>query len=110
MFMPSKNNKKWKDLLTSEVEVSLKNFFFQMKVTQARDQIQKGSVTIESAIEDLHVLCNKFSAANNMQEDLESVFGKNYEKIEKEKIETLKKIKKKEENKRIQEKIIVKKH
>lgn len=105
MFIPSKSNEKWKKLLTGESETPLKNFFFQMKVTQARNQIQKGAVTVVAAIDDLHALCNKFSTANNMQEDLESVFGKDYETKEKEQIENEKNLIKKEKEKRIQDKL-----
>ncbi len=78
MKIPSKSRKEWRQLLSGELDIPLKNFFFQMKVTQARTQIEKGIVSMESAINDLHILCNKFSKAKNMPEDLKLIFGENY--------------------------------
>lgn len=78
MNIPSINRKEWKNLLTKDFDVTLQNYFFQMKVTQARKQIQKGRVSVDSAVKDLHALCDKFSTAKNMTEDLTSVFGENY--------------------------------
>ncbi len=78
MKVPSKSRKEWQQLLSGELDIPLRNFFFQMKVTQARTQIEKGIVSMESAINDLHTLCNKFSKAKNMPEDLKRIFGENY--------------------------------
>jgi len=79
MTIPSKDRKEWNDLLNGTLNVPLKNFFFQMKITQARTQIQKGTLSIDTAIDDLFNLCNKFNKAKNMDHDMESVFGKDFE-------------------------------
>lgn len=86
MIIPSKDRKEWRMLLTDDLNFSLKNYFFQMKVTQARNQILKGSTTIDIAVNEIHALCSKFNTANNLLNDLESIFGLNYvEKFAKEK-------------------------
>ncbi len=76
MIIPKQSHPKWKELLSGELQVPLRNFFFQMKVTQAKTQIEKGSITIDSAIDELYQLCNKFIKAKNMDEDLEKIFGR----------------------------------
>jgi len=78
MKIPPITRKEWRKLLNGELDVSLRNFFFQMKVTQARTQINNGTVSIETAINDLHILCTKFSKAKNMDEDMKSIFGADY--------------------------------
>lgn len=78
MIIPPIARKEWSTLLNGELNVSLRNFFFQMKVTQARTQINNGTVSMETAISDLHTLCGKFSKAKNMDEDMKSIFGADY--------------------------------
>ena len=73
--IPPRSNTKWKALLNGEIDISLKNFFFQMKVTQAKHQIKNGIIPIDTAIDDIVTLCKKFSKAKHMQEDLEAIFG-----------------------------------
>jgi predicted RNase H-like nuclease (RuvC/YqgF family) len=75
MILPAPTHENWKKLLNGELDVSLKNFFLQMKVTQAKSLIEKGNITIESAIDELHDLCNKFKKAKNMEDDLIGIFG-----------------------------------
>ncbi len=92
MKAPLKTRKEWKQLLTGEINPSIKNFFFQMKITQAKIQIEKKIVPLDKAIEDLQTLCQKFIKANNMYDDLKTVFGSNYEEEDK------RSVTKKEEN------------
>jgi len=76
MDIPKKNRKEWRLLLTGDLNVSLKNFFFQMKVTQAKNQINNGKVSIENAIDEIYDLVIKFQKAKHMPEDIEQIFGK----------------------------------
>ncbi len=78
MIIPSKDHVEWHELLSGKLNVQLKNFFFQMKITQVKNQIQKGTISIETAIDDLYALCTKFSKAKNMAEDIKSIFGDDY--------------------------------
>ena len=73
--IPSKNHQKWHELLNGELNLPLKNFVFQMKVTQAINQIRKGTLNIDTAIDEIYALCSKFKAAKNMRADLALIFG-----------------------------------
>ncbi len=72
--VPPKERKEWRDLLTGKINVPLKNFFFQMKVTQAKNQVTTGKISIDKAIDDLHALCIKFFKTKNMNVDLSNIF------------------------------------
>jgi len=72
--VPPKERKEWRDLLTGNLNIPLKNFFFQMKVTQAKNQIAMGKITLDEAIDDIHALCKKFFKAKNMDVDLANIF------------------------------------
>lgn len=73
--VPQKERKEWRDLLTGELNVPLKNFFLQMKVTQAKNQVATGKISLEEAVEDIHNLCVKFFKAKNMDTDLATIFS-----------------------------------
>ena len=72
--IPPKGRKEWRDLLTGKINVPLKNFFFQMKVTQAKNQVATGKISLDEAIDDIHALCIKFFKAKNMDVDLSNIF------------------------------------
>ncbi len=74
--IPPRSNPKWKALLNGEIDISLKNFFFQMKVTQVKNQIKNGILPIDTAVDDIVTLCKKFRSARHMKDDLEAIFGK----------------------------------
>jgi len=71
--IPSKDRPEWKELLNIEREFDLKNFVLQMKVTQARKDIQKGKKTMVNAIDEIHALCEKYALA--VKQDMETVFN-----------------------------------
>jgi len=73
--IPSKDRKEWRDLLTGQINVPLKNFFFQMKITQAKKLVEKGKITVEDAVDEIYNLCVKFSKAKYMDVDLQNIFG-----------------------------------
>jgi len=73
--IPSKDRKEWRLLLTGDLNVSLKNFFFQMKVTQAKNQVMSGKIDIDEAVDEIYQLCHKFRKAKFMDEDLNKIFG-----------------------------------
>jgi len=73
--IPKPDHDKWGALLKGELDVSLKNFFFQMKVTQAANQLRKKTTTLETASNELYKLCKKYATAKNMYEDLVAIFG-----------------------------------
>jgi len=74
MKIPSKNRPEWQALLTGQINVPLKNFFFQMKITQAKNQIAKNKISLEEAIDELYELCVKFSKAKYMDIDIQNIF------------------------------------
>ena len=71
-----KTRKEWRLLLTGDLNVPLKNFFFQMKVTQAKNQIKSGKIDVETAVDEIFDLVTKFQKAKYMSDDLNSIFGK----------------------------------
>jgi len=73
--IPDKERLEWKKLILGELKVPLKNFFFQMKVTQLRSLLKKNEITLEDAVNDIYNLCLKFSNAKNMSSDIEAIFG-----------------------------------
>ena len=73
--IPTRNKKEWKELVTGQLNVPLKNFFFQMKLTQTKNLLLNKKISIEKAVEDIHSLCVKFSKAKNMDKDIEAIFG-----------------------------------
>ncbi len=75
--IPPKDRKEWRDLLTGQINVPLKNFFFQMKITQAKKLIEKDKLTVEDAVDELYNLCVKFSKAKYMDVDIQNIFGSN---------------------------------
>ncbi len=75
--VPQKDRKEWRNLLTGNINVPLKNFFLQMKVTQAKNQVATGKISLEEAVEDIHNLCVKFFKAKNMDTDLAAIFSSN---------------------------------
>jgi len=74
-LLPSKNRQEWRDLLNGDLNVPLKNYFFQMKVTQARNQIKTGKFSLEEEVDNIYALCKKFIKAKNMDADLANIFG-----------------------------------
>ncbi len=68
------NRPEWRQLLNGELNVNLKNFFFQMKVTQLREMIKDNRIPMEVAVEELYTLTQKFSKAKYMDEDLKAIF------------------------------------
>ncbi len=82
--IPSKDRKEWRLLLTGDLNVSLKNFFFQMKVTQAKNQVMSGKIDIDEAVDEIYQLCHKFRKAKFMDEDLNKIFGDVTESIQEE--------------------------
>ncbi len=75
IHIPPKERKEWRDLLTGQINVPLKNFFFQMKITQAKKQVEKAKVTVEDAVDEIYELCVKFSKAKYMDVDIQNIFG-----------------------------------
>ncbi len=73
--LPSKDRQEWRDLLNGTINVPLKNYFFQMKVTQARNQIKTGKFSLEEEVDNIYALCKKFIKAKNMDTDLANIFG-----------------------------------
>lgn len=72
--IPPKGRKEWSELLNGQLEVKLSNFFFQMKVTNAKSQVKEGKVTIAEAVDEIYSLCEKYYKASNMPEDLQKIF------------------------------------
>ncbi len=83
--LPSKSRQEWRDLLNGNLNVPLKNYFFQMKVTQARNQIKTGKFSLEEEVDNIYALCKKFIKAKNMDTDLAKIFGANEEEKNSEK-------------------------
>lgn len=75
IHIPPKERKEWRDLLTGQINVPLKNFFFQMKITQAKKQVKKAKVTVDDAVDEIYELCVKFSKAKYMDVDIQNIFG-----------------------------------
>ena len=75
--IPDIHKKEWRELVTGQLNVFLKNFFFQMKVTQTIKLVKTGKLSVDEAIQDMYNLCVKFSKAKNMAEDLKAIFGDN---------------------------------
>ena len=73
--IPDIHKKEWRELVTGQLNVSLKNFFFQMKVTQTKKLVNTGKLSVDEAVQDIYNLCVKFSKAKNMAEDLKAIFG-----------------------------------
>ena len=73
--IPDIHKKEWRELVTGQLNVSLKNFFFQMKVTQTKELVNTGKLSVDEAVQDIYNLCVKFSKAKNMAEDLKAIFG-----------------------------------
>ncbi len=71
--IPSKDRPEWKELLNPNSNVSVNNFVLQMKITQAKKDIKKGKKTIDSAIDEIHSLCQKYALA--VKQDMEIVFN-----------------------------------
>ncbi len=74
-IIPNPERKEWRQLLTGEINPKLKNFFFQMKVTQSRRLVETGKKDLDEAVKDLYELAVKFSRAKYMDEDIISIFG-----------------------------------
>lgn len=75
--IPDIHKKEWRELVTGQLNVSLKNIFFQMKVTQTKELVNTGKLSVDEAVQDIYNLCVKFSKAKNMPEDLKAIFGDN---------------------------------
>ncbi len=74
-IIPNPERKEWRQLLTGEINPKLKNFFFQMKVSQSRRLVETGKKDLDEAVRDLYELVVKFSRAKYMDEDIISIFG-----------------------------------
>jgi len=86
--VPDKSRKEWQELVTGRLNVPLQNFFFQMKLTQTKNLLANGKISIEKAVEDMYNLCVKFSKAKNMNKDIEAIFGNQEVAGKSEKLET----------------------
>jgi len=71
--IPSKDRPEWKNLLNPNSNIELNNFVLQMKITQAKKDIKKGKKTIDSAIDEIYNLCQKYALA--VKQDMEMVFN-----------------------------------
>jgi len=72
--IPSKDRPEWKNLLNPNSNIELNNFVLQMKITQAKKDIKKGKKTIDSAVDEIYSLCQKYALA--VKQDMEMVFNK----------------------------------
>jgi len=73
--IPNKDRKEWKELVTGQLDIPLKNFFFQTKVTQIKSLFKNNKLSLEKAIEDIYNVSVKFSKEKNISEDIEAIFG-----------------------------------
>jgi hypothetical protein len=71
--IPSKDRPEWKNLLNPNSNIELNNFVLQMKITQAKKDIKKGKKTIDSAIDEIYNLCQKYALA--VKQDMETIFN-----------------------------------
>lgn len=72
--IPPKSSKEWSDLVSGKLEVKLTNYFFQMKLTDAKKKFKEGTISLAEATDDIYNLCLKYHKAINMPEDLQKIF------------------------------------
>lgn len=72
LTIPPKSRMEWKQLVTGRLQVQFKNYVLQMKVEQAKQNVQNGKQTAEQAIDELYDLCEKYALA--VQIDCQNIF------------------------------------
>ncbi len=72
-MLPDKKRPEWKELVTGQKTVTLKNFVLQMKVTQAIKDIKAGKTTPEKAVDEIYELCSKYEKA--VMPDMDAIFN-----------------------------------
>ena len=70
--MYSKDRKEWRDLLSSNKDLSLTCFPFQMKISSLRRSLSSGSISMEDAVDELWKMCKKYQRA--VKSDLAIIF------------------------------------
>lgn len=72
-MIPNKSRKEWKELVTGRSPHNFANYVFQLKVNQAVQDIQNGTISVEEAVSELYELCEKYEKA--VKPDLEKIFN-----------------------------------
>lgn len=72
LSIPPRDRKEWRDLVMNEIDYEFKNFVLQLKNTEYRRKIKKNEIDIETAIDELYTLCQKYSKA--VQGDFKIIF------------------------------------
>ena len=74
--LPDSNQKEWKMIISSQNNYIIKSYILQVKVTQLKDLLNNGELSMDDAIKDLHNHCIRFKNTPGLLEDLDIIFNK----------------------------------
>lgn len=72
-MIPDRNRQEWHDLLSGRKNYELKNLVLQLRVEQAKRDIQSAKCTVKDAINEIYDLCVKYELA--VINDMKIIFG-----------------------------------
>lgn len=70
--VPPIERPEWKALVKGEINHRFSNFTLQMKSADYSKKLQKGDVSMDKAVIELHNLCSKYALA--VQSDMKEIF------------------------------------
>jgi len=78
MHIPEKSKNEWRELLTGNSDIEIKNFFLRMKLTQAKKLLKKGEISLEDAIDQIHNLCINNEDVKHIKEDMNEILNNDH--------------------------------
>ncbi len=72
-MIPDKTRPEWRFLVTGYKQYKLTNYVLQMKVYQAIKNIKNNKKTVQTAIDEIHSLCEKYELA--VKNDMKTIFN-----------------------------------
>lgn len=70
--IPPKEREEWKKLVLAQIDHRFQNFVLQIKSDEFSKKISDENLTVEQAVDEIYVLCEKYALA--VQNDFKQIF------------------------------------
>jgi hypothetical protein len=76
-MIPNKSSPEWKMLITGAITHNFSSFSLQMTVSRLRISCEMNRLTMDEAVDELYIMCNKYKLA--VQKDIDIIFNNHHD-------------------------------
>ena len=70
--IPQKSRIEWRNMVSGTINHQFKNYVLQVQINEAQKKIANKQITVDKAVDDIYVLCEKYALA--VQVDFKAIF------------------------------------